>query len=175
MRLLLPVLLALGLAGPALSLPAPPPPPQELAFLQSFFRVLPRGLPPEDSSSLDRYVSPDVKVYRSGELAHGNRADWFSHLRSFAPRSPGEPNGVSISREAFYRMPDGAIMVLEFVHPRPPAGREAEVSYHVTDPFQLVTYRFDGEQLVRVDYGQPMRSYDDWLRNTGTGQSEGRR
>lgn len=161
-RFVLVGLLALATANPASSLPLPPPPPQEMAQQKQFFEALPKRLPPTDLKAFAPYVSPDVKVYRDGKLAFNGRETWFAFLRSFAANASDKPQGLSVSREAFYRTRDGAFVVLEFLWPIAPKGKEGQISYHSSHDFTLTTYHLDDGRLVRVDYGPPMRKYD-WL------------
>jgi hypothetical protein len=127
-------------------------------MLKSFFAALPKRLPPGDLRALEPLVSPDLKVFRDNKLAYDGRESWFSYLRSFGGTTSAQSAGISVSREKFYRSANGDIRVFEFHFPlQPPSG--GPVSYHPVDPLQLVTYRFKGGQLVRVEYGPSMDDF----------------
>ena len=157
-------LVALLAAGPANSLPLPPPPADRLAIQQQFFQALPKRLPVEDLSGFAPFVAEDLTVYRAGEPMFSNREQWFEFLQSFGGKTASSPQGMTISREEFYATQDGDIVVVEFLWPIPPKGKEGQISYHQSYDFQLVSYRLEQGVLVRVDYSKPLRRYDQWLK-----------
>jgi hypothetical protein len=157
--------------SPAASLPVPPPPPEQLKPEQEFLRALPKRLPVANLDAFSPYVAPDLKVYHAGELVHSSRQEWFDFLQSFAGKSPEGPQGVTISREGFFQTFDGDIVVLEFKWPIAPKGKEGQISYHQSYDLQMVSYRLQGGVLTRVEYGKPMRRYDQWMTEEALGSS----
>ena len=151
---------AIGLAAAATaawSAPPPPPHPTEQRRIDAFFAAMPMRVPVADFAALEPLVAPDVKVYRDGELAFGDRAAWFADLG----RNPyvGQPTaavGYSISREKFYRGPEGEHVVLEFSFPFAAPGES--VAFHPAYPWRLVRYWLSEGVLTRIDYGMPFEA-----------------
>lgn len=165
----------LGLATvPASSLPLPPPREELLDQQKAFFRALPNRLPAEDLSALEPLVDRDVKVFSDGSLRFSNRDEWFAYLRSFGSKTQNGPQGLTVSREAFFSTPDNDVIVLEFSWPIPPEGREDQISYHQDYDLQFVSYTLNEGALVRVNYGKRMRRYDQWLKDEAAGAPRSR-
>ena len=137
--------------------PPPPPPPAEQRQIDAFFAAMPGRVPAADLSSFEPLVSPEVQVYRDGQLAFGDRAAWFAELgRNPYAGQPTAAVGYSISREKFYRGPEGEHVVLEFSFPFAAPGEQ--VAFHPAYPFRLVRYWLRDGVLIKVDYGTPFEN-----------------
>ena len=151
---------ALGLAAAATAAwPAPPPPPApaEQRQIDTFFAALPKRVPADDLARLEPLVAPGVEVYRNGQLVFSDRAAWFAELaRNPFEGQPTSAVGQSISREMFYRGPEGEHVVFEFYYPVPPPG--AQVTYHLAYPYRLVRYWLSDGILTKIDYGTPFEN-----------------
>ena len=171
MRLMAGALAGIALfAGTASGQPAPPPPPHVWQAQVALFVSLPQRFPSANISDFEKLVADDVKVFRDGKIVHESREAWLRELQDAGPRSPGDPQGYSVSRDQFNRLQDGGISVREFSYPIAPEGRQ--IIYHPSAPLRYVTYYIEGGRLVRVDYGPAMSSYGGLCQAVAKAQAE---
>ncbi len=126
---------------------APPPPliPEEEAFYNEFFSALPNGFPEQELDRLREMVAVDVEVFFEGQRRFETREEWLGWLNAMAVKNRVER--TSMSREAFFFQSGDRILVREFWFPY-----RRGTAFHPEFPHKLVSYKFKGSKLVRVDY-----------------------